>query len=98
MKMTYVLPQTGRTENEELEDWDGRLGDFLIDLQTQEGLTDLTIRQLQLHLRAYDAWLKELGRCWTSARRENIQEYLQQVRDHRSASTLRSKLWSIRRL
>lgn len=98
MKMTYVLPQTGRTENEEQEDWDGRFGDFLIDLQTQEGLTDLTIRQLQLHLRAYDAWLKELGRCWTSARREDIQEYLQQVRDHRSASTLRSKLWSIRRL
>lgn len=98
MKMTYVLPQTGRTENEEQENWDGRFGDFLIDLQTQEGLTDLTIRQLQLHLRAYDAWLKELGRCWTSARREDIQEYLQQVRDHRSASTLRSKLWSIRRL
>ncbi|MDH0051037.1 tyrosine-type recombinase/integrase [Comamonas terrigena] len=98
MKMTYVLPQTGSTENEEQENWDGRFGDFLIDLQTQEGLTDLTIRQLQLHLRAYDAWLKELGQCWTSARREDIQEYLQQVRDHRSASTLRSKLWSIRRL
>lgn len=98
MKMRYVLPQTGRTDKEEQDDWDGRFGDFLIDLQTQEGLTDLTIRQLQLHLRAYSAWLKELGRCWTSAKREDIQEYLQQVRDHRSASTLRSKLWSIRRL
>jgi integrase/recombinase XerD len=98
MKIRYVLPQTGRTVSEEQEDWDERFGDFLIDLQTQEGLTDLTIQQLHFHLRAFNAWLKELGRCWSSAKREDIQGYLQQVRDNRSASTLRSKLWSLRRL
>ena len=99
MKMRYVLPQTGRTgEDKETKDWDERFGDFLIDLQTQEGLTDLTISQLQFHLRAFNAWLQEIGRNWTTANREDIQGYLCQVRDHRSASTLRSKMWSIRRL
>lgn len=99
MKMRYVLPQTGRTSGDkESKDWDERFGDLLIDLQTQEGLTDLTISQLQFHLRAFNAWLQEIGRNWTTASREDIQGYFCQVRDHRSASTLRSKLWSIRRL
>lgn len=99
MKMSYVLPQSGRTENNETDnDWDDRFDDFLIDLQTQEGLTDLTIGQLQFHLKAFSAWLVEVGRNWLTAQKEDIQGYLQQVRDHRSISTLRSKQWSIRRL
>ena len=99
MKMNYVLPQSGRArrKNEEI-DWDERFDDFLIDLQTQEGLTDLTIAQLQFHLKAFSAWLVEVGRTWLTAQQDDIRGYLQQVRDHRSASTLRSKQWSIKRL
>lgn len=99
MKMSYVLPQAGRTQEDKKQNgWDERFDDFLIDLQTQEGLTDLTIAQLQFHLRAFSAWLMEIGRSWVTAQREDIQGYLQQVRDHRSASTLRSKQWCLRRL
>lgn len=99
MKIQFVLPQAGRTPDQEKQnDWDERFDDFLIDLQTQEGLTDLTIAQLQFHLRAFSAWLVEVGRTWMTAGCEEIRGYLQQVRDHRSASTLRSKQWSIRRL
>jgi integrase/recombinase XerD len=99
MTMRDVQPQAGRTEgHKEQKHWDDRFDDFLIDLQTQEGLTDLTIRQLQIHLKTFSSWLAEIGRTWITVDRENIQEYLKQIRDSRSASTLRSKQWSIRRL
>lgn len=99
MKMSYVLPQSGRAaKNEEVHDWDDHFDDFLIDLQTQEGLTDLTLAQLQFHLKSFSAWLGEVGRNWLTAQKEDIQGYLQEVRDQKSISTLRSKQWSLRRL
>lgn len=79
--------------------WDERFGDFLTDLQMQEGLAESTLLVLKNQLTAFNRWLYHTtGRTWDRALPEDFYEYLLSMEGRLERSSLQARRWGLRRL
>lgn len=79
--------------------WDERFGDFLTDLQMQEGLAESSLLALRIQISAFNRWIYQTtGRTWDRAVPEDVYEYLLSMEGQLKTSTLQARRWSLRRL
>lgn len=79
--------------------WDERFGDFLTDLQMQEGLAESTLLVLKNQLTAFNRWVYQAtGRKWDRAEPEDFYEYLLSMEGQLETSSRQARRWSLRRL
>ncbi|WP_287919198.1 tyrosine-type recombinase/integrase [Comamonas sp.] len=79
--------------------WDERFGDFLTDLQLQEGLAESTLLVLKNQLTAFNRWVYQAtGHTWDRAVPEDFYEYLLNTEGLLETSSLQARRWSLKRL